>query len=316
MTMITPSYLGETIEYSSLHACRSTLEDPTQEPFPVNLAGDLLSSIHDRPQRERAELVLALAVLPTAPVRGVENHRVLRAETLNGGGTGLRIDVVLFDLGGTVVDTRDFQGWSMDARSLGLEIDPEDIALAWESIRPWVVLPDTSPERRWRDVLSRAAKSDVPEADVARFLEVQREKPIPGALFSDARRCLEILEQAEKRLGIVSNSRSESSVRQLMAKLDIERAFDVVVSSGTEGIRKPNPEIFHRALARLNASAREALFVGDDIENDFDGAVRAGLHAVWLNRAGTGMENERPQILSLSEVPRVVRLLEACAPVK
>ena len=31
MTMITPSYLGETIEYSSLHACRSTLEDPTAE---------------------------------------------------------------------------------------------------------------------------------------------------------------------------------------------------------------------------------------------------------------------------------------------
>ena len=31
MTMITPSYLGETIEYSSLHACRSTLEDPTRQ---------------------------------------------------------------------------------------------------------------------------------------------------------------------------------------------------------------------------------------------------------------------------------------------
>ena len=37
MTMITPSYLGETIEYSSLHACRSTLEDPT-----ANLGGWLL----------------------------------------------------------------------------------------------------------------------------------------------------------------------------------------------------------------------------------------------------------------------------------
>ena len=34
MTMITPSYLGETIEYSSLHACRSTLEDPTS-PLPI-----------------------------------------------------------------------------------------------------------------------------------------------------------------------------------------------------------------------------------------------------------------------------------------
>ena len=38
MTMITPSYLGETIEYSSLHACRSTLEDPTSS---VQAAADL-----------------------------------------------------------------------------------------------------------------------------------------------------------------------------------------------------------------------------------------------------------------------------------
>ena len=35
MTMITPSYLGETIEYSSLHACRSTLEDPTGYGLPA-----------------------------------------------------------------------------------------------------------------------------------------------------------------------------------------------------------------------------------------------------------------------------------------
>ena len=41
MTMITPSYLGETIEYSSLHACRSTLEDPT-----------LLPSAHEVPEVE------------------------------------------------------------------------------------------------------------------------------------------------------------------------------------------------------------------------------------------------------------------------
>ena len=37
MTMITPSYLGETIEYSSLHACRSTLEDPTSIPMKQSL---------------------------------------------------------------------------------------------------------------------------------------------------------------------------------------------------------------------------------------------------------------------------------------
>jgi len=40
MTMITPSYLGETIEYSSLHACRSTLEDPTRkQPRNTHLPG-------------------------------------------------------------------------------------------------------------------------------------------------------------------------------------------------------------------------------------------------------------------------------------
>ena len=38
MTMITPSYLGETIEYSSLHACRSTLEDPTLRGGPLYLS--------------------------------------------------------------------------------------------------------------------------------------------------------------------------------------------------------------------------------------------------------------------------------------
>ena len=42
MTMITPSYLGETIEYSSLHACRSTLEDPTLGlSIEVPLSGNL-----------------------------------------------------------------------------------------------------------------------------------------------------------------------------------------------------------------------------------------------------------------------------------
>ena len=53
MTMITPSYLGETIEYSSLHACRSTLEDPTALPLRVRRSADksyeLLKANPDHP---------------------------------------------------------------------------------------------------------------------------------------------------------------------------------------------------------------------------------------------------------------------------
>ena len=68
MTMITPSYLGETIEYSSLHACRSTLEDPTmyyrepRSPSPsethalemaTHLAGIAIERKLAREERER-----------------------------------------------------------------------------------------------------------------------------------------------------------------------------------------------------------------------------------------------------------------------
>ena len=45
MTMITPSYLGETIEYSSLHACRSTLEDPTNKEAALAKPGYGVSAI-------------------------------------------------------------------------------------------------------------------------------------------------------------------------------------------------------------------------------------------------------------------------------
>ena len=48
MTMITPSYLGETIEYSSLHACRSTLEDPTLGILALSLDKDRYQVVIDK----------------------------------------------------------------------------------------------------------------------------------------------------------------------------------------------------------------------------------------------------------------------------
>ena len=59
----------------------------------------------------------------------------------------------------------------------------------------------------------------------------------------------------------------------------------------------------------MQVPADSALFVGDDLVNDYEGASAAGLHAVWLNRSGEGGESGCPEILSLSEVPRVIRLL-------
>jgi len=54
MTMITPSYLGETIEYSSLHACRSTLEDPTYVGHKSDVCSDEDAERCEEPSFERA----------------------------------------------------------------------------------------------------------------------------------------------------------------------------------------------------------------------------------------------------------------------
>ena len=56
MTMITPSYLGETIEYSSLHACRSTLEDPTDPVISV-LKGLIDTTLAEIPNTEKLNLI-------------------------------------------------------------------------------------------------------------------------------------------------------------------------------------------------------------------------------------------------------------------
>ena len=72
MTMITPSYLGETIEYSSLHACRSTLEDPTKEAQVQQLAhwiADVLDGHGDESVIERVRAQV-LALCRRFPVYG------------------------------------------------------------------------------------------------------------------------------------------------------------------------------------------------------------------------------------------------------
>ena len=68
MTMITPSYLGETIEYSSLHACRSTLEDPTQMRALIRAGRELAGH---RPLEELFPLILDLSVEAVCAGRGV-----------------------------------------------------------------------------------------------------------------------------------------------------------------------------------------------------------------------------------------------------
>jgi putative hydrolase of the HAD superfamily len=86
------------------------------------------------------------------------------------------------------------------------------------------------------------------------------------------------------RLGVVSNW--DASLPEVLERVGLAGAIDAVVASAPEGVAKPDPRLFSRALTRLGARARETLHVGDSIEHDVRGAEAAGVAPVLLVRDG------------------------------
>jgi len=234
---------------------------------------------------------------------------------------GGRIRAVLFDLGGTLVDERDFAGWAELARTVYLDVQPDDLAHAYTEVEALLDQGQLGTEsdrlvvEYWRQVLGRASGQAVGPETAARFVEARRatESVRSLPLYSDVRRCLDQLRGQRRRLGVVSNATSEARVRRILDQAGILPYFERVVASGTEGIAKPHPEIFRRAVARMHLRAEEALYVGNLPRTDALGARNAGLNSVWLNRDGTGFGSDPPEITSLLEVPLVVRALETPA---
>jgi HAD superfamily hydrolase (TIGR01509 family) len=104
------------------------------------------------------------------------------------------------------------------------------------------------------------------------------------------------------RLGVVSNS--EGKLQELFERLDLERHFELLVDSALEGVRKPDPEIFRRALARLNAAPDAALYAGDIPEVDVVGARAAGIDAVLIDA-----HDHYPDYRDAPRYPSLVALL-------
>jgi putative hydrolase of the HAD superfamily len=111
-------------------------------------------------------------------------------------------------------------------------------------------------------------------------------------------------------LGIVTNGRSPFQERNIDA-LGIRPYFGAVLVSEAEGVRKPEPEIFLRAAARLGVRADEAVFVGDNPQADIAGAQRCGMKAIWFSPRGIGECTFADGVCGgLDEVVGVVEMLE------
>jgi putative hydrolase of the HAD superfamily len=88
------------------------------------------------------------------------------------------------------------------------------------------------------------------------------------------------------KLGIVTNGESAFQQRSIDA-LGLSALVDEVLISETEGLRKPDAQLFRRAAQRLGAPPSGCLFVGDNPVADVLGAHAAGMRTAWF---GPGLE--------------------------
>jgi HAD superfamily hydrolase (TIGR01549 family) len=86
------------------------------------------------------------------------------------------------------------------------------------------------------------------------------------------------------RLGLISNTGDDINVQTLVDRDGLRSYFDVIVTSAAQGIRKPNPRIFHIALEHWGIPASQAAMVGDSLGADILGARNAGLYSIWITR--------------------------------
>ena len=119
--------------------------------------------------------------------------------------------------------------------------------------------------------------------------------------FPDVLPTLEALVAAGYRLGLISNF--ESWLERLLHDLDLARFFDVRVISGLEGVEKPEPEIFERALARAGVGAREAAYVGDSPEFDVAPSSSLGMRAFLIDRRDRHDAGPGTKLARLTDLP-------------
>jgi len=81
------------------------------------------------------------------------------------------------------------------------------------------------------------------------------------------------------RTGIITNNVREYG-DAWRSQLPIDELFDTIVDSSHEGVRKPNPAIYHLALERLSvADPARAVFL-DDFEGNVIAARDLGMHGI------------------------------------
>jgi putative hydrolase of the HAD superfamily len=114
------------------------------------------------------------------------------------------------------------------------------------------------------------------------------------------------LKNQDYLLGIITNGRSPFQARAIDG-LGIRDYFDVILISEVEQVRKPQVEIFQRAMNLLGVSTSDSVFVGDHPEADIVGAKGAMMKTIWKrNLSWTEAKEADATIDELSEIPPIL----------
>ena len=126
-----------------------------------------------------------------------------------------------------------------------------------------------------------------------------------GKIYEDTIPVLTALRSLGYATAIVSNAPWGSPPqlwRAKLAEMGLAQAVAEVVMCGDAGWRKPAPQIFHLATARLGVRCEECIFVGDELQWDVAGSAAVGMRPILMDREGLHPDHSGHRIRTLHEL--------------
>lgn len=213
--------------------------------------------------------------------------------------------VVLFDLGGTLVDLRALLDATADVvRDAFPRASGEATRIARRCAEemakelPLAQGPRFVPERQ---VAARALRGALEVSGVrvdargaTRLVALTRTAFLGRVrLFDDVDRpWLESLRELVAGIGLVSDV-DEEDLRAILVKVGLASSFDAVTSSESVRSYKPDRRIYEAAINALGADPRRAFFVSDSA-TDLQGASALGMRPVHIVRTSSSDGTARP----------------------
>ena len=156
---------------------------------------------------------------------------------------------------------------------------------------------------RLESLRRHAREAGYPEAMAEEVFAVFYRARNEVTLYDDVLPSLERL-HSRFRLFAISNGNAD------LAAIGLARFFEHAIAARDAGVLKPDPRIFALLLQRAGVLAERALHAGDDVVADVEGARRAGITPVWVNRDGADWPAAAsPQPLTVRSLAELATLL-------